>query len=202
MIKAICFDLDGVYFLNGKSNFIEALKGLGVTESEAKRVFLKSDEMNNKYKLGKMTDNEFWTWSINEWKLNMSVDEITKLLIQGYETNADAVEYVKQVRKAGYKTVICSNNFPARINGLQQRFGFLNDFDVVVVSYLVGVDKPNKEIFQKLIEKCEVNANEIIYSDDDETKMLGAKELGINTHLYTDFSEFTKYLEGLGVNTA
>jgi len=25
MIKAICFDLDGVYFLNGKSNFIKAL---------------------------------------------------------------------------------------------------------------------------------------------------------------------------------
>lgn len=31
MIKAICFDLDGVYFLNGKSNFIKALVDLGDT---------------------------------------------------------------------------------------------------------------------------------------------------------------------------
>ncbi len=58
MLKAICFDLDGVYFLNGKSNFIKSLVDLGVTEDEAKRVFLKSDQMNKQYKLGTMTDEE------------------------------------------------------------------------------------------------------------------------------------------------
>lgn len=199
MIKAICFDLDGVYFLNGKSNFINALVDLGVSEDEAKRVFLKSDQMNKLYKLGKMTDEEFWSWALKEWKLNLSVSEIIDLLIRGYETNGSAVEYVKQVRHAGYKTVICSNNFPARITGLQKRFGFLDDFDVVVLSYEVGVDKPNKEIFQELINKSGVQANEIFYSDDDATKMVGAQELGINTSLYTDFDAFVEHLEELGV---
>jgi putative hydrolase of the HAD superfamily len=199
MIKAICFDLDGVYFLNGKSNFIKALVELGVSEDEAKRVFLKSDQMNKQYKLGKMTDEEYWSWALSEWKLNVSTKEIIDLLIKGYETNEPAVEYVKKVREAGYKTVICSNNFPERINGLQERFGFLNDFDVIVLSYEVGIDKPNKEIFQVLINKSGVQANEIFYSDDDETKMEGAKELGINTFLYTDFDAFIKHLVDLGV---
>lgn len=31
MIKAICFDLDGVYFVNGKSNFIKELVNLGIS---------------------------------------------------------------------------------------------------------------------------------------------------------------------------
>ncbi len=199
MIKAICFDLDGVYFLNGKSNFIKALVALGVSEDEAKRVFLKSDQMNKQYKLGKMTDEEFWTWALKEWNLNLTTKEIVDQLISGYETNAPAVEYVKQVRNAGYKTVICSNNFPARINGLQQRFGFLDDFDVIVLSYEVGVDKPNKEIFQDLIAKSSVQPNQVVYSDDDESKMDGAKELGINTFLYTNFEAFVKHLENLGV---
>jgi epoxide hydrolase-like predicted phosphatase len=199
MIKAICFDLDGVYFLNGKSNFIKSLCNLGVSEDAAKRVFLKSDQMNKQYKLGKVTDEEFWSWALKEWKLNVTTKEVVDLLIKGYEANEPAVEYVKQIRNAGYKTVICSNNFPARINGLQQRFGFLNDFDVIVLSYKVGVDKPNKEIFQDLITKSGVQANEIVYSDDDESKMDGAKELGINTFLYTDFEAFVKHLENLGV---
>jgi HAD superfamily hydrolase (TIGR01549 family) len=199
MIKAICFDLDGVYFLNGKSNFTKALVGLGVTEAEAKRVFLQSNQMNKEYKLGKMTDDEFWTWALNEWDLDMSVQEIVDLLIKGYETNDAVVKYVKQVRKAGYKTVICSNNFLARINGLQKRFGFLDDFDTIVLSYKVGIDKPNIEIFQELINKTSVRANEIFYSDNDETKMGGAKELGINTFLYTNFEAFVRHLEGLGV---
>ena len=70
MIKAITFDLDGVYFVNGKSNFIANLGKFGVSEEEAKRVFLQSDEMNKFYKEGKMTDDEFWTWASKEWKLN------------------------------------------------------------------------------------------------------------------------------------
>lgn len=199
MLKAICFDLDGVYFLNGKSNFIKSLVDLGVTEDEAKRVFLKSDQMNKQYKLGTLTDEEYWSWALKEWSLAMTTKEIVDLLIKGYETNAPAVDYVKSVREAGYKTLICSNNFPARINGLNERFGFLNDFDVVTLSYEVGIAKPDKMIFQELITKTGLQGNEIFYSDDDESKMEGAKELGINTFLYTTFEAFIKHLENLGV---
>ncbi len=200
MIKAICFDLDGVYFLNGKSNFISNLVKLGVTEDEAKRVFLKSPEMNKRYKLGKMTDEEYWNWAIKEWKLSLSVPEIIRLLISGYEVNKPACEYVKKVRGAGYKTLVCTNNFPARINGLQERFGFLNDFDVKIFSFEVGYDKPSKEIFQRLIEASGVLPEEIVYSDDSEDAMAGAKELGINTFLFTDFPAFQEELSRLGVH--
>ena len=199
MIKSICFDLDGVYFLNGKSNFIKNLGNYGVSEEDAKRVFLKSDEMNRKYKLGKMTDEEYWSWALKQWNLDMTVQDVIDLLISGYEVNGSAVEYVKKVRNAGYKTLICSNNFPARINGLQNRFGFLDDFDVHVFSYDVGFDKPSKEIFQILIERAEVFPEEVFYSDDDDSKMDGAKELGITTFLYTDFDAFVDYLESLSV---
>ena len=199
MIKAICFDLDGVYFLNGKSNFIKALVELGVSEEEAKRVFLKSDEMNNLYKVGKMTDEEFWSWALTEWNLQMTTRAIMDLLIKGYETNAFVVEYVKKVKNAGYKTAICSSNFPARINGLQKRFGFLNDFDVIALSYEVGVNKPDKQLYEALITKSGVDANEIFYSDDNEPAINTARELGISTHLYTNFDDFIKQLEDLGV---
>lgn len=199
MIKAICFDLDGVYFLNGKSNFITALGELGITQDEAKRVFLKSDQMNKQYKLGKMADEQYWSWALAEWKINLTVQEIIDLLIKGYEVSEPAAQYVKKARAAGYKTVICSNNFSARIKGLHKRFGFLNDFDVVVLSYEVGSHKPDLEIFKTLVEKSGVNADELVYSDDDETKMDGAKELGINTFVYTGFDAFVEHLEDLGV---
>lgn len=45
-IKGITFDLDGVYFPSGKANYIKCLEKLGVSEDEAKRVFLKSPQMN------------------------------------------------------------------------------------------------------------------------------------------------------------
>lgn len=199
MIKAICFDLDGVYFLNGKTNFITSLKYLGVSEEEGKRVFLKSDEMNKQYKLGKISDSEYWSWALKEWNLSLSEKEVVDLLIAGYEINYDAVSLVRKVRQNGYKTVICSNNFPARVIGLQKRFGFLDDFDVTVFSYELGIDKPNIEIFRELIRKTNVKPDQIVFSDDDPDKMAGAKDLGINTFVYTDFESYMEKLKKFGV---
>lgn len=127
MIKVITFDLDGVYFPNGKSNFISALGKMGVSEDEAKRVFLKSPQMNQEYKNGKMNDEQFWSWAKKEWNLDLAWQELPKLMIDSYDVDENIVKVVKSVRNNGYKTAICTNNFPARISGLQERFGFLDN---------------------------------------------------------------------------
>lgn len=200
MIKAITFDLDGVYFVNGKSNFIANIVKLGVPEDEAKRVFLKSVEMNHQYKEGKMTDDEFWNWASKEWKLDKTPKELMELLISGYEVDQNVVEIVKKVRANGYKTLICTNNFPARINGLQERFKFLDDFDGKSISYEVESSKPDSKIYQKLIEVSGVNANEIVYADDNNDNILEAQKLGINAFFYEGFDKFIEKLRVLEVN--
>lgn len=199
MVKAITFDLDGVYFVNGKSNFIKALGELGVSEDEAKRVFLKSDEMNNLYKTGKMTDEEFWSWATKEWKLNKSPQELIELLINGYSVDEDVVNTVKKAKENGYKTLICSNNFPARVNGLHKKFGFLDNFDTPVFSYEVGEAKPSETIFNALIERSGVNADEIVYADDFGEAVETAKRLGIQALFYENFEQLVGKLRGLGV---
>jgi epoxide hydrolase-like predicted phosphatase len=200
MIKAICFDLDGVYFVNGKSNFIKNIGKYGVSEDDAKRVFLKSDEMNKMYKQGKMTDDEYWAWAIDQWKVDLSVQELIDLLIEGYEVNENLVKVVKEVRGKGYKTLICTNNFPARIKGLDKRFGLLDNFDACVFSYEVGATKPSTKIFQKLVDRSGVTAEEIVFADDNNANLAGAKEAGIQTFFYEGFEHFICKLKELGVD--
>lgn len=199
MIKAITFDLDGVYFPDGKANFIAALQKHGVPEAEAKRVFLKSDEMNNRYKLGKMTDDEFWTWAVKEWGLDATPQELINLLIASYSVDTHVAAVVKSARNHGYKTLICSNNFPARVNGLNERFHFLDNFDVAVFSYQVGAVKPSEAIFTELIKQSGESAASIVFADDDAEKLTGAEALGIQTFLYVNFEHFTNKLEELGI---
>lgn len=199
MIKAITFDLDGVYFINGKANFLKSIVSLGVKKEDAEKVFF-GDKMNKEYKLGKLTDEEFWSWAIKEWGLDISVKELMDLMIKGYEVNKEVEDVVKKVRKNGYKTLICSNNFPARIKGLQKRFKFLGNFDVAVYSYEVGNAKPDKRIFQELVNQSEVKPQEIVFADDDIEKISGAKEIGIQAFLYEGFDRFIEKLIKLGVN--
>jgi putative hydrolase of the HAD superfamily len=199
MVKAVTFDLDGVYFVKGKSNFLKSIVNLGVNKKDAEKVLF-GDEMNKEYKLGKLTDDEFWTWAIKQWNLEISLKEIVDLMIKGYEVNKEVDEVVKKAKKNKYKTLICSNNFPARINGLQERFGFLNDFDIAVYSYEVRIAKPDKKIFQELVKRSGVKPKEIVFADDDHEKISGAKEVGIQAFLYEGFDKFVEKLEALGVN--
>ncbi len=199
-IKVITFDLDGVYFPNGKANFIKSLDRLGVSEEEAKRVFLKSDQMNQIYKNGKMTDEEFWSWAVSQWKLNISWEEAIRLLIDSYDVDQAVVAVVKNLREAGYRTAICTSNFPARIKGLQDRFGFLDDFDIKVLSYEIGANKPDRKIYEELVRLSNVSSEQIVLADDNASSIAGANDVGITTFLYEDFKKYLDQLKSIGVN--
>ena len=201
MIKAVTFDLDGVYFPDGKQQFLAGLEHhYGVTEDDAKRVFFNSDEMNQQYKRGRMTDDEFFTWAANEWHIQASPAELIELLIAGYTVDARVRETVKAVRRLGVKTCICTNNFPARIDGLQKKFGFLDDFDVKVLSYEVGCIKPTREIFEALVALSAVQPSEIMYADDSPEAIESARQVGLQALVYEDFDSFQAELRSGGVN--
>lgn len=191
--------MDGVYFPNGKANFITSLGNLGVSDVEAKRVFLESPQMNLFYKNGRVDDETYWSWAVNQWKLKMPWEDVVKLMIDGYEIDQSIEYIINDLRKNNYRTAICTNNFPARINGLQEKFGFLDNFDIQILSYQVGESKPSPKIFQELIKKSEIPASQIIFADDNQENLEGAKQLGITTFLYQGFSQYLDQLRSVGV---
>ncbi len=199
MVKVITFDLDGVYFPNGKKNFINSIVRLGVSEEEVKRVFLKSPQMNEEYKKGRMGDEMFWSWAKQEWGVDNSWEELVNMMIEEYDIDLNIVDVIKNLRGEGYKTAICTSNFPARINGLHRKYGFLDNFDIKAISFEVGVNKPDRKLFGRLVELSNVEPSEIVYADDNSESVASAKEVGITTYLYDNFENYMKFLEGLGV---
>ena len=181
--------------LNAPQRYIP--KGLSEKDTKKQKKYLrKSRKM---YKKGKMTDDEYWTWAIEQWGIDLTVQEVIDLLIEGYEVNEDVVRVVKEVKEKGYKTLICTNNFPARISGLDKRFGLLDNFDASVFSYEIGATKPSTKIFQTLVDRSGVEAEEIVFADDNNDNLVGAKEVGIQAFFYEGFDHFIGKLKELGV---
>jgi len=199
MIKAICFDLDGVFFTKkGMASFKEKITELGV--SDEARDFVLFGEPMLAFKRDELTEEEYWDLAIQRWGINGTSDELIKMLGAGYEIDPEVKSVVETARKNGYKTCICSNNFRSRIRVLQEKFGFLKHFDVAVFSYEVGVTKPDRRIFEELLRRTAVQPEELVYSDDSEEKLAGALELGINAFIYENFGQFKERLTSLGVN--
>lgn len=199
MIKAICFDLDGVYFTSkGFSSFKEKIMNLGVSKEDTD-YYLHGEPMLE-FKRGEVSEEDYWQGAVDYWNLDIAPSEIIELLPLGYEIDPEVHKVLEQVKESGYKTCICSNNFVTRIEKLQKKFGFLEDFDVAVFSYEIGVTKPDKKIFEELIRRTNVKPEELVYSDDGEDKLKRALELGINAFLYENFEQFKDKLLELGVN--
>ena len=199
MIKAVCFDLDGVYFTpKGMEMFKNMLSAVGISQEKIDLVLYKSEQMKL-FKLGKISEEEFWNFARDEWNISIPISMISELIVQNYEIDPDLDNLVKQLREKGIKTCLCSNNHKTKIEGLENKFHFLQNFDLAIFSYKEGVLKPDKEIFQRLINKLEVKPEELVYSDDNELRLTGAKELGINTFVYNGFEKFKVNLEKLGI---
>lgn len=195
MIKAITFDLDGVYFFSQSfENFKTALPKKVADEDKVNWVLYKSPEMLN-FKTGKMEENDYWNFVRKELGVNIGNEAIFKLLRDSYKINPEVKKYVLQVKSRGLKTCICSNNFVTRVRELNNKFAFLEDFDVRVFSYEVGIMKPDKGIFEALIRECGINPEEIVYADDDESKLHGAIDLGINAFVYEGFDKFKQKID-------
>lgn len=198
MIRAICFDMDGVYFTSDSfKTFKKEVEKIKKTDTTTDEVF--HGEKMQKFKRGKQTEEEYWAYVNRSFGLNLSIEEYSQLLSDSYKTNNEVVEYVKEIKKEGYKTCICTNNFKTRIDTLQKKFHFLDYFDVQVISFQIGYLKPEKEIFDFLIYKSQVKTNEIFFSDDKEETLTTAKKLGIETFLFTSFQEFKNKITDLGV---
>ncbi|OGL52201.1 hypothetical protein A3K55_00040 [Candidatus Shapirobacteria bacterium RBG_13_44_7] len=190
MIRAVTFDLDGVYFTEDSFQTFKANFPKNTTDQNLiDHVLSKSDEITQS-KQEILTEDQYWNYVRSQLGVSTSNKEISKLLADSYQVNPNVVDIVKKTRNLGVKTCICTNNFPTRINALQDKFHFLDDFDVQIFSYQVNATKPDPKIFQALINQSDCQPNEIVFADDKEANVISAQSLGINAFIYQGFDHF------------
>lgn len=199
-IKAICFDLDGVYFTpRGKESFLRALsEEFGGDEAAVKEFMTISPEMRE-FTCGRLSNTGMWQALRTITGITASDEDLTARWIRDYEIDEEVADVVRQVRALGYKTCVCTNNNAVRLPALEARFGFYKDFDAVVSSHEVGYTKPSPEIFEALLARVGVAPSELVYADDNPDRLQGVIDLGITTFVYKDLPQFGGELRKLGL---
>lgn len=200
-IKAICFDLDGVYFTpQGKRSFHQALSEEFGADPKTVDEILQHSQIMVEFITGKIKPSTFWEHLRSQTGIIATDDELVARWIRDYEIDPDVQRAVHSAKTQGYITCVCTNNNAARLPALQEKFSFYDDFDAVVSSHEVGYKKPSREIFTALLERTGVRAAELVYSDDNSERIQGARDLGINVFVYENFDQFLVELSKMGVN--
>src|SRR5262249_29163248 len=92
----------------------------------------------------------------------------------------ETVGILAELKKAGHNLYALSNWSAETFPHARKRFQFFDWFDGAVISGEIGLVKPNREIFDFLLEKAGRRAEECVFIDDSLTNVAAASELGFD----------------------
>ena len=121
--------------------------------------------------------------------------ETLALIAAGRMPKGDVFAVARELHQSGCRTGILSNTEkPARplMDGKPYRI-----FDPLVLSWQAGASKPQRRIFEVLIETMALAPEEILLVDDVEANIAAARDLGLQGLLFTDAQTLRKDLAPL-----
>jgi HAD superfamily hydrolase (TIGR01509 family) len=81
-----------------------------------------------------------------------------------------------------------------------EEFGFYAPFKPCLLSYQLGVEKPDLQIFKILLNEIHYEANDIIFIDDRLDNVVTAQSLGIDAIHFTSCEKLKSDLMKRGIS--
>lgn len=107
--------------------------------------------------------------------------------------------WVKYLKEQGYHLYILSNYGHHMLDGTRHMMGFLKYMDGVVFSCDVQQIKPDRDIYETLINRYNLKPERCVFMDDREENCETAGRLGIHAIPFKNLKQAAADLEKLGV---
>ncbi len=192
LVKNIIFDLGGVLInIDYKATEI-AFKNAGIRNFDELFSQAKQTRLFDNLEKGLVDEVTFKDGLRLLSNVNLSdkaIDDAWNAMLLDFPQHR--VDLLQKVRN-NYKTFLLSNtnelHIPAFENLIEKEYGiadFSSLFDKLYYSCRVRMRKPDKEIFELVIQENNLNPKETLFIDDSIQHVQGAQNVGLNAvHLY------------------
>jgi len=110
------------------------------------------------------------------------------------------VDVLAELRAAGGLRLLALSNWSAEMFPVAlERFDFLGWFEGIVISGDVGVNKPDRRIFQILLRRYRLEPATTVFIDDSAANVEAASGLGMIAVRYTSARQLRGQLRSLGL---
>ncbi len=196
-IQAVVFDIGGV---------LEITPDLGVTGRWESRLGLGPGELNKRMydvwrggSVGTVSEGDVHQAAsrilgLDEGQLAEFMADIWREYLGA--ANTDLIQYARRLRPR-YRTGILSNSFVGAREREQAAYGFEDLVDEIIYSHECGMSKPDPRIYALACERLGVEPAQMVFLDDSEPCVQGARRAGIHAVLYQDNSQAVSDIEDL-----
>jgi HAD superfamily hydrolase (TIGR01509 family) len=196
-IEAVVFDIGGI---------LEITPDLGVAGRWESRLGLAPGELNRRMadawaagSIGAIGEADVHRAAAERLGLDQpGLDEFMADLWRDYlgTANTELIEYARGLRPR-YRTGILSNSFVGAREREQAAYGFEDLVDEIVYSHECGLSKPDPASYALICARLRVDPGRVVFLDDLETNVTGARQAGLHAVLYRDNAQAIGEIENL-----
>ena len=110
-------------------------------------------------------------------------------LSKSYPLITTNFEYIKTLKKQGYKLYLLTNITEESYNYINDLINVNIIFDGGIYSYQEHITKPDKRIYNLLIDKYNLKRSETILFDDKEKNVISAINQGISSYVFKSIED-------------
>lgn len=183
MIKNLIFDFGGVIIDIDLDRCLRGFRALGFSRLKMFLYRRLIRQSISDYQIGKISSDEFCGRILEKCKAGTTKEQV----IEAWQSVCiglpeERLQKIKALR-GNYKIFLLSNINElhwtyCRDHFLSGEHSSENYFDRIFLSYEMGVEKPDPEIFKKVIESLKIDPNETAFFDDTLCNVQTAKSLG------------------------
>ena len=189
-IKAIIFDLGGVLLNIDYQKTISEFEKLGFQSFDKQFSQEEQSRLFKQFERGEISEEQLFAKLREKGPANVTDQQMksawNSMLLNFPDQN---LKFLIQAGK-NYRTFLLSNTNETHLKAfnkiLQQEHdteALDNFFEKAYYSHLTGMRKPEKQIFTRVLSENNLKAEETLFIDDTEQHLDSAKELGIQTFL-------------------
>ncbi len=197
-VRAIILDYGGVISQPQNSQIInDILRSLGQEYDGFKEVYR---SQRGRYDSGQISGEEYWINILRHYGLEPSGFEIAHLIREDVRSwmqiNEAMIQFITECRGKMHRLAMISNMTTDSLAFIKEHFQWLELFDELILSCEIGINKPDRQIYEACLRRLNMCPNECLFVDDSIENVKGAMELGMHAIQFRDFSEFLLELSG------
>jgi putative hydrolase of the HAD superfamily len=176
------FDFGGVMikWRNNNPVYDSIADRYGIPRRKLRRVF---DRALPRLEAGKVSMRRFLVEALGQFGKGLrrgdSPDELwTEPFARLAKKRAGTIRLVKSLRKEGHRVYVFTNTSLPHARFLR-RAGWVALFDGMLTSCEMGSCKPSQTSFRRALERIRAAPSDVVFIDDKEENVRGAKEAGI-----------------------
>ncbi len=197
MIKAIFWDIGGVVILSRRKQILEDwAKELDVS-SDNLRVTLKQFS-DQKMRGQNISYNDFIQVNQISWITGEQLENLQKSLWNSEYVNNELLDFIL-ANKDKYVYGVITNNYKEAEEVILKKYQVPKFYTIFVSSADIGVLKPDRKIYEFVLKRVNLPADQCLFIDDSEKNVAIAQKLGIPTVIFQGQKDIESKFRKLGI---